>query len=300
MPVTPSAVAEMVAAPSLTAVASPVSGSTVATGLSPLVHANTMPGMGVPSASRASAVNCCVIPSAVSVAVPGVTTIVVGTGGDVNSTVALSRSAKPSSAPATVAIPAVELVRVAVYLPSARSVTAERAPSVDVSVTVPSLRVSGLPPPSTRFMAITLALVPSAGAVAGSAVIVLSSSDTSCSTVSVAVPVTPSAVAEMVAAPSLTAVASPVSGSTVATGLSPLVHANTMPGMGVPSASRASAVNCCVAPRLVSIAVAWVTTMVGVKGGVVNSTVASSRNAAPSSVPVTVASPGAALVRVAV
>ena len=77
MLVIPSAPAVMLVVPLATAVARPVAASTVATAASLVAQVNVGCVVSAfPLASDATAVNCCVAPSAVSVAVAGVTSIV--------------------------------------------------------------------------------------------------------------------------------------------------------------------------------------------------------------------------------
>src|SRR5437763_16703881 len=73
LPATPAAVAVIVALPFATAVTSPPASTRATSGLS-AVHVNACPGTTLPFASFATAVNCCVSPSASSVAVAGLTT----------------------------------------------------------------------------------------------------------------------------------------------------------------------------------------------------------------------------------
>src|SRR5207249_85975 len=73
VPATPAAVAVIVALPFATAVTSPPASTRATSGLS-AVHVNACPGTTLPFASFATAVNCCVSPSASSVAVAGLTT----------------------------------------------------------------------------------------------------------------------------------------------------------------------------------------------------------------------------------
>jgi hypothetical protein len=81
--------------------------------------------------------------------------------------------------------------------------------------------------------------------------------DGASSTVTAAVPETPSTVAVMVADPSATAVARPEL-LTVATLWADDRQENVLPEIVAPSASRAVAVNCCVPPAAASSAVAGV------------------------------------------
>jgi hypothetical protein len=80
-------------------------------------------------------------------------------------------------------------------------------------------------------------------------------------TVSVAVPVTPLALAEMAVVPWATAVANPVFPSTLATEGTVLVHANAIPGMTAPLALRASALNATAVGTAVTVGVLGDTTM---------------------------------------
>ena len=73
LPATPAAVAVIVALPFATAVTIPPASTRATSGLS-AVHVNACPGTTLPFASFATAVNCCVSPSASSVAVAGLTT----------------------------------------------------------------------------------------------------------------------------------------------------------------------------------------------------------------------------------
>src|SRR5690606_24444563 len=113
------------------------------------------------------------------------------------------------------------------------------------------------------------------------------------STVTVTCPDTPSMVAFTCDVPGLTAVASPCP-FTVMTALLPVVQATVRPVRTVPSAARAVAVNCCVAPGTsrppVGVTVT-VATGTGGGGGVVTETEAVPLT--PSDVAVTVALPGA-------
>src|SRR5436309_4640482 len=73
LPGTPASVAGIVALPVATAVTIPPGSARATSGLS-LVHVNACPGTTLPFASRATAANCCVWPSAASAAAAGVTT----------------------------------------------------------------------------------------------------------------------------------------------------------------------------------------------------------------------------------
>ena len=85
------------------------------------------------------------------------------------------------------------------------------------------------------------------------------------STVRVALPEILPELAAIVVAPLVTAVATPVDASIVATSGAELLQVNGTPGSGAPLASRASALNCCVAPMAVSVKVAGVTGLVMTK-----------------------------------
>src|SRR2546422_471514 len=74
VPGTPAVIAVIVATPFPRALATPVAGSTVATPGTELLQENVCPGMRLPFPSRATAVNCCVSPSASSVELAGETT----------------------------------------------------------------------------------------------------------------------------------------------------------------------------------------------------------------------------------
>src|SRR5439155_1719439 len=73
VPETPPVVAVITAVPTASALASPF-GSTLAMSGCAEAHVKACPGTGFPFASCATAVNCCVSPSASSVAVAGLTT----------------------------------------------------------------------------------------------------------------------------------------------------------------------------------------------------------------------------------
>ena len=301
-PTTPSAVAVTVVTPFATAVARPLLAPMLAVPAAVLFHTKVAPGMTASDASSATAVNCCVASRAVSVAAAGVTlTLAMTRGGTgVNSTVTSLPSGAPPMVPLTVAVPAIAETSVAVYVPSPWSATTDSTPSVVASVTTPPLVSSGLSLASRSLTKSVEAATPSAGSVPGSASSVLRPGATTGETCSAALPVTPAAVALIAVAPSPTAVASPVSGFTVATVMSSLVQPNTTPATGVPSACRASAVNGCAASSAVSVAVGGLTTIVVTTiGRGMNSTVASSLSATPSSVPSTRADPAVPLTSVA-
>ena len=76
---------------------------------------------------------------------------------------------------------------------------------------------------------------------------------TSCATIRVLAPVTPSTVARMLVEPFAAAMAMPVMGFTLATAGTLELQVTVFPATVFPAASFATAVNCTVAPRAVAV-----------------------------------------------
>src|SRR6266545_4786874 len=242
-PETPPVVAVIVAGPFASAVTSPL-GSTVAIRPSDDVQAKLCPGMTVPPASFATALNRCVSPSAVSVAVAGVT-----------STDAIACATESVAVPATPAAVAV-MVADPIASPVARPVWSTLAIAGTDELQAKSCPATVLPFASFA-RALNCCARPTAPSVADAGA--TATDATTCATDSDAVPETPLAVAVIVAAPLPIAVARPVVGLTAATPPGDDVQVNVWPGTTFPPASRATALNCCVTPRAVSVRDAGVT-----------------------------------------
>ena len=181
------------------------------------------------------------------------------------------------------------LVAVMVAEPAATPVTRPAADTVAaaafevVHVTVRPVRTLF---DTSRSVAVNCAVCAMArAAVAGVTVTLYTTTD---ETVTVAVPLFPSLVAVMVAAPTATAVTSPLL-DTVATAAPPEVHVTTRPLKTLPLESRVVAVNCCVPPML-SAALDGLTVTVATG---IATTVAAEVPLFPSLVAVIVAEPAA-------
>src|SRR6266511_2528064 len=259
-PDTPAVVAVIVAVPLASAVARPVAGSTVATPGANDVQLNAWPGTAFPFASRATAPNCCDSPSAPKAAVAGLTLTD-------ETTWATNSCADPVTPPA-VAVIVVGPLPIAVTRPVAGAAVA--TPGADDAQLKDWPRMAL--PFASLAVAVNCRVSPSASSVAvpgltsievtscatDSVAVPATPAVTTWLTVSVAAPETPPVVAVIVAGPFASAVTSPL-GSTVAIRPSDDVQAKLCPGMTVPPASFATALNRCVSPSAVSVAVAGVT-----------------------------------------
>src|SRR5881628_2579995 len=244
-PETPAAVAVISAAPFPTAVARPPA-STVATSPSDDVHVNDWPGTTLPFASLATALNCCVSPSTSSVADAGVTTTDV--------TACSTDSVAVPDTPPVVAVMVVTPFASAVARPVAAS-TVATAGDEDVQLKICPAMVF---PFASFAVALNCCGRPSASSVTAAGL--TSTRTTTWETLRIAVPGTPAVVAVIVANPFPSAVATPVAASITATPVGAALHVNVWPGAVLPFASLATAPNCCVKPRALSVAVAGVTT----------------------------------------
>src|SRR5439155_531641 len=220
VPLFPSLVAVIVADPAATPVTSPAA-DTVAIAVFELVHATARPVSTFPAASFSVALSCVVAPTKIFAAAGLTVTEATGT-----------------IATVTIAVPLFpSLVAVIVTAPTAPPVTSPLADTVAIAgfklaqvITRPlstfpaaSLRVavSCTVPPTYMFGAAGLTVTDATGTVA---------------TVTAAVPLFPSLVAVIVAAPAATPVTSPLA-DTVAIAAFELVHATTRPLSTFPTAS---------------------------------------------------------------
>src|SRR6184192_4171030 len=231
VPLCPSEVAVIVAAPASFAVTSPLE-LTVAAAVLLDVQVTTRPDSGFPAASLGVAVSCTVLPSS-TLADAGVTaTVATGTGG----TVILAVPLCPS------------LVAVIVAPPVATAVTSplEFTPTTDVLL-LDQLMMrpeSGLPFASFGVAANCMVCPTCTLAAAG---VTATDATGALLTVMLELPLWPSLVAVIVAAPVATAVTRPLE-PTVATAPVELVHTTPRPVSGLPFASFGVAVSWTVPP----------------------------------------------------
>jgi hypothetical protein len=278
VPLTPSAVAVIVADPAPTAVTRPVP-LTVATAGALEVQVTSRPVRSAPLASRAVAVSCWVAPGA-SDAVGGVTVTEAVTGGA--GTVTDAVPATPSIVAVIVAVPGATAVTSPVAL------TVATPGALDVQLAGP--RPARVAPPASRAVAVSCWVAPTA-TVAGVGVTatLATGAGAGCATEIVAVPVTVPSAAVIVAVPAATAVTRPVA-LTVATPGALDVQVKVRPGRSAPPASRATAVSCRVPPSGIDAVAGVTTTEAVVAGGA--GTVTAALPATPSIVAVIVAVPG--------
>src|SRR6059036_2254551 len=209
------------------------------------VQVNICPATDFWFPSLASALNFCVRLRAISFADGGLTTT--------DRTTCDTNSEAVPDTPPVVAVIVVRPFATVVARPVAASIVATPVGAADQLNTCPATVF----PFRSCATAVNCCERPSASSVVLTG---LTTTDvTICATDSAAVPATPPVVAVIVVRPFPTAVTTPL-GSTEATrGLSDF-QVNDRPGMTLPLASFAVAVNCCVTPRASSAAVAGLTT----------------------------------------
>jgi hypothetical protein len=273
VPLFPSLVAVIVAAPAATPRTTPVA-LTVAIAALLLVHVIVRPASAFPLASRGVAVSGTVCPAA-TLAVAGLT-LTVATG-----TVTL-----------TVAVPLCpSLVAVIVAVPAATPVTSPLALTV-ATAGLPLLHVTTRPintfPLASRGVAVSCTVWPAATLGAPGLTLTVATAAGVAVTVIAAVPLFPSLVAAIVAVPAATPVTTPLA-LTVALATLPLVHVIVRPVSGFPLASRGVAASGTVCPTA-TLADPGLTLTVATGAGV---TVTATVPVFPSLVAVTVVEPAA-------
>src|SRR2546425_1282992 len=244
VPDTAPVVAVIVVTPFATAVARPVAGSIVATPVGAADQVKTCPGTAFPFPSCATALNCCMRPSASSVALAGLT--------PTDLTICATDIAAAPDTPAVVAV--------IVALPFPTALTTPPA-STEATRGLSDFHVNDRPgmtlPLASFAVAVNCCVSPraSSAAVAG-----LTTTDpTACAIDSVALPETPAVAAVMSADPIASPVARPF-WSTLAMAGADEVQVKACPATGFPFPSCATAVNCWVRPRALSVAEVGFTT----------------------------------------
>src|SRR3989441_339168 len=231
LPLCPSLVAVIVAAPTTTPVTSPLELTVAAAGLLD-AHVTVRPVSGLPFASLGVAVSCTVLPSFTLADGGATATDATGAGVTVIAAVPLC--------PSEVAVIVAEPVATAVTRPLAPTVA-----TVTFELAHATARpVNGLPLASLGVAASCTVRPTATLAVAG-----VTETDATGTLVTVILdaPLCPSDVAVIVAAPNPTAVTSPLP-PTVATAALLLAHVTTRPDSGAPLASFGVAVSCSVCP----------------------------------------------------
>src|SRR5213080_2136811 len=275
VPLCPSLVAVIVAAPGATAVTRRLP-LTVATAVFPLAHVITRPPSAFPLASFGVAVSCTVCPC-------GIATVGGVTATDATGTLATVTDAVPLCP---------SLVAVIVAAPGATAVT-RPLPLTVATALFPLAHVITRPPRAFPLascgVAVSCTVCPCGIVTAGG--VTATAATGTLATVTDAVPLCPSLVAVIVAAPGATAVTRPLP-LTVATALFPLAHVITRPPRAFPLASCGVAVSCTVCP-------CGIVTVGGVTATAATGTLATVTDAVPlcpSLVAVIVAAPGATAV----
>src|SRR5881396_2947873 len=231
VPLFPSLVAVIVADPAATPVTSPAA-DTVAIAVFELVHATARPVSTFPAASFGVALSCVVAPTK-TFAVAGLTvTEATGTLDTV-----------------TAAVPACpSLVAVIVTAPTATPVTrplAETVPTAPLPVVQVSARPLRTLPLASFRVAVSCTVPPTY--MLGAVGLTVTDATGTIATVTLAVPLCPSLIAVIVAAPAATPVTSPVE-DTVATAGVPDAQVTDRPESTLPAASFRVVVSCTVAP----------------------------------------------------
>src|SRR6266581_1060814 len=231
VPLCPSLVALIVAAPTATPITSPLA-DTVAAAVFELAHATTRPASTFPAASLVIALSCVVPPTKTFAAAGLTTTEATGTLDTVTAAVPLCPSlvavivAAPTAAPVT--RPLAETVATAPLLVAQLTTR----PLSGLPLASLGVAVSCTVPPTYRLGAVGLTVTDATGTFA---------------TVTLAVPLGPSLVAVIVAVPAATPVTSPVA-DTLAIAPFALAHVTTRPVSTLPAASFGVALSSVVAP----------------------------------------------------
>ena len=272
VPLRPSLVAVMVAVPTVSEVTSPAPLTMATAGLE-LAHATGRPVRTLLAASRAVAVACVVPPTVTDVAASDTLTVATGTADTVNTALPL----RPSLVPAMSEVPTESAVTSPVLLTVATAVfellhTTDRPLSTLLAASVVTAVACVVPPTVTD----------------GTARLTLTAATGTAVTASRALPLLPSLAAEMMVAPTVSAVTRPAA-DTVATAGFELVHTIVRPVSTLFAASRAVAVAWVVPRTMMDVSVRATPTVAIGTGTTVTTAVPTT----PSTVALITALPGA-------